>query len=278
MIIKQNLHTHSTYCDGQDTPEEMILTAIGKGFDSVGFSGHSYMYFAEDHSMSLAGTEEYKREIRQLKEKYAGKIEIFLGLEFEMYSTQVDLNDGYDYLIGSSHYFNFGDKIVGFDRSQEVVKGVIDDCFGGDGMKYAREFYKNLARLPEYGDFDILAHFDLIAKHAEKADFFDMESDEYKEYAVRAAEALAGKIPYFEVNTGAISRGYRTSPYPTPFMMREMRRLGFKPLISSDCHNRADLDCAFDLAEQMLLEAGFTERYVLTKEGFMPVALKGCVK
>lgn len=278
MIIKQNLHTHSTYCDGQDTPEEMILTAIDKGFDSVGFSGHSYMYFAEDHSMSLAGTEEYKREIRQLKEKYAGKIEIFLGLEFEMYSTQVDLNDGYDYLIGSSHYFNFGDRIVGFDRSQEVVKGVIDDCFGGDGMKYAREFYKNLARLPEYGDFDILAHFDLIAKHAEKADFFDMESDEYKEYAVRAAEALAGKIPYFEVNTGAISRGYRTSPYPTPFMMKEMRRLGFKPLISSDCHNRADLDCAFDLAEQMLLEAGFTERYVLTKEGFMPVALKGCVK
>lgn len=278
MIIKQNLHTHSTYCDGQDTPEEMILTAIDKGFDSVGFSGHSYMHFAEDHSMSLAGTEEYKREIRQLKEKYAGKIEIFLGLEFEMYSTQVDLNDGYDYLIGSSHYFNFGDRIVGFDRSQEVVKGVIDDCFGGDGMKYAKEFYKNLARLPEYGDFDILAHFDLIAKHAEKADFFDMESDEYKEYAVRAAEALAGKIPYFEVNTGAIARGYRTSPYPTPFMMKEMRRLGFKPLISSDCHNRADLDCAFDLAEQMLAESGFTERYVLTKEGFMPVPLKGKVK
>lgn len=278
MIIRQNLHTHSTYCDGQDTPEEMILTAIDKGFDSVGFSGHSYMYFAEDHSMSLAGTEEYKREIRQLKEKYAGKIDIFLGLEFEMYSTQVDLNDGYDYLIGSSHYFHFGDKIVGFDRSQEVVKGVIDDCFGGNGMKYAKEFYKNLARLPEYGDFDILAHFDLIAKHAEKADFFNMDSDEYREYAVRAAEALAGKIPYFEVNTGAIARGYRTSPYPTPFLMKEMRRLGFKPLISSDCHNRADLDCAFDLAENMLLECGFTERYVLTKEGFMPVPLKGCVK
>ena len=58
MIIKQNLHTHSTYCDGNDRPEEMILTAIDKGFDSVGFSGHSYMYFAEDHSMSVAGTEE----------------------------------------------------------------------------------------------------------------------------------------------------------------------------------------------------------------------------
>ncbi len=273
----QNLHTHSVYCDGKDTPEEMILTAIDKGFDSIGFSGHSYMYFAEDHSMSLPGTEEYKKEVRRLQEKYAGKIDVFLGLEFEMYSTQVDLT-GYDYLIGSSHYFNFGDKIVGFDRSAEVVKGVIDDCFGGDGMKYAKEFYRNLARLPEYGDFDILAHFDLITKHAETHDFFDTESDEYKEYAVRAAEALAGKIPYFEVNTGAISRGYRTTPYPSMFIMKELKRLGFKAMISSDCHDRNELDCAFDLAERMLAECGFTERYVLTKSGFVPVALEGGVK
>ncbi len=274
MIIKQNLHTHSSYCDGKDTLEEMIRTAMDKGFDSVGFSGHSYMYFAEDHSMSVQGTEDYKREVLQLKEKYAGKFEVFLGLEFEMLSTQVDLK-GYDYLIGSSHYFDFGDRIVGFDRSAEVVKGVIDECFGGDGMKYAREFYKNLARLPEYGDFDILAHFDLITKHSETHDFFDTESDEYREYAIRAAEALAGKIPYFEVNTGAISRGYRTTPYPDSFIMKEMKRLGFKPLISSDCHNREDLDCAFDLAEKMLAESGFTERYVLTQEGFKAIPLKG---
>ena len=270
----QNLHTHTNYCDGKDTPEEMILTAIDKGFDSIGFSGHSYMYFAEDHSMSLAGTEEYRREVRKLKEKYEGKIDIFLGLEFEMYSTQVDLS-GHDYLIGSSHYFDFGDRIVGFDRSAEVVKGVINECFGGDGMKYAKEYYKNIVRLPEYGDFDILGHFDLIAKHAETHDFFDMESDEYKEYAVRALEALAGKIPYFEVNTGAIARGYRTTPYPTSFLMREMNRLGFKPLISSDCHDREQLDCAFDLAERMLRECGFTERYVLTKNGFKAVPLEG---
>ncbi len=28
MKIKQNLHVHSTWCDGADTPEEMIRTAI----------------------------------------------------------------------------------------------------------------------------------------------------------------------------------------------------------------------------------------------------------
>ena len=98
----QNLHTHTSYCDGIDTSEQMVIAAIEKGFDSIGFSGHSYMYYAEDHSMSLQRTEEYKKEIARLKKKYRDKIDIFCGLEFDMYSA-IDLS-GYDYLIGSVHY------------------------------------------------------------------------------------------------------------------------------------------------------------------------------
>lgn len=91
----QNLHTHTCYCDGADTAEEVVLAAIDKGFSSIGFSGHSYMHYAPDHSMSLKGTEEYKKEIAMLKEKYQDKIDIFCGLEFDMYS-EIDLS-GYDY-------------------------------------------------------------------------------------------------------------------------------------------------------------------------------------
>ena len=32
MNTLQNLHTHSTYCDGKDTVTEMIEAAISKGF------------------------------------------------------------------------------------------------------------------------------------------------------------------------------------------------------------------------------------------------------
>ena len=37
-----NYHTHTTYCDGKDTPEEMVLAAIGYGMHALGFSTHSY--------------------------------------------------------------------------------------------------------------------------------------------------------------------------------------------------------------------------------------------
>ncbi len=271
MKNKQNLHTHSTYCDGHDTPEEMILTAMEKGFDSLGFSGHSYMAHSIYAWLSLERTEQYKIEVNRLKEKYKGRFPIYLGLEVDMFS-EIDLS-GYDYLIGSYHYFKLGEEYVGFDRSAEECRRVINTYFGGDGMAFAKEYYRQLATLPEHGDFDIIGHFDLIAKNIELDRFFDQESEEYLAAAVEAMEALAGKIPYFEVNTGCISRGYRPYPYPTLSLMKEMRRLGFKPIISSDCHDRSFLDCGFEQAEKLLKESGFTARYILTEDGFCAVEL-----
>lgn len=267
----QNLHTHSIYCDGRDTPEEMISAALEKGFDSIGFSGHSYMFFSPNHSMSLDGTEKYKKEINELKNKYSEQLDIFLGLEFEMHS-RVELS-GYDYLIGSIHYFRFGDKFVGFDRSADEVQRVIDVYFGGDGLAFAKKYYEDLCRLPEYGSFDILGHFDLITKNIEKMPLFDPDSPEYKRAAFEAIDALSGKIPFFEVNTGAIARGYRSSPYPALDLIKEFKARGFGAVISSDCHDGRYLDCAFEEARELLLAGGFNERYVLTSKGFIAVEI-----
>ena len=271
MINLQNLHTHSTYCDGKDTPEEMIERAIEKGFGSIGFSGHSYMPFAPTHSMSAKGTVEYKKEILRLKDKYRGKIDIYLGLELELYSSE-DIS-GYDYVIGSCHYFKFDDGHVGFDRSVEEVQRVIDTRFGGDGMAFAKKYYETVAELPTRGKIDIIGHFDLITKTCEKNPVFDMESKEYLDLAFGAIEGLKGRIPFFEVNTGAISRGYRTSPYPTVPVLKELKRQGFGAVISSDCHDWRNLDCHFEESRQLLRDAGFKERYILTDSGFCAVEI-----
>ncbi len=270
-MTKQNLHTHTTFCDGKNSPREMIETAIRKGFSSLGFSGHSYMAYSPSHSMSLDGTREYVQEISALKKEYADRIQIYCGIEYDMYSD-IDISY-FDYSIGSYHYFLLKDEYVGFDRSGQEVARVIDCCFGGNGMAYAREYYANLARLPEYGSFDIIGHFDLIAKHSEKFRFYDENSKEYLSYAVQAAECLAGKIPFFEVNTGAISRGYRTTPYPSVPILHELRRLGFGAVISSDCHDAEMLDCAFEDAAELLRMCGFREHYILTENGFVSEAL-----
>ncbi len=265
----QNLHTHTVYCDGADTPEEIVVEAINKGFSSIGFSGHSYMYFSDYGNISVENTELCRNEVEKLKAKYSDKLEIFNGLEVDIFS-KIDLC-GYDYLIGSVHYLEKDNEIFAMDRNAEDVKTLIETRFDGNGMEYAKKYYKTLAKLPDYGKFDIIGHFDLLTKHSDNVKFFDEESKEYRYAAVEAAECLAGKIPFFEVNTGAIARGYRKTPYPSEFLLRELKRLGFGVVISSDCHDRKKLDCGYKDAEELLIRCGFKEYYILTQSGFIPV-------
>lgn len=271
MQNKQNLHTHSTFCDGVNTPREMIEIAIEKDFDSIGFSGHSPMYYSPSYGMTLENTQLYIKEILKLKKEYAGRIDVFCGIEYDIYSD-IDLTP-YEYAIGSVHYLPINGEFVGIDRSDTEVERVIKKYFANDGLQYAKSYYENLAKLPDYGKFDIIGHFDIVAKHCEKRQFFDINSKEYIRLAVEAAEALVGKIPLFEVNTGAISRGYRSTPYPSIPILKELKRLGFGATVSSDCHDGRNLDCHFTESYELLRYCGFKEYYVFTEMGFEPVKL-----
>lgn len=271
--MKQNLHTHTVFCDGKDTPEELITHAISLGFESLGFSKHSHMrpnYYVSDPGVDPI--DEYRREILSLKEKYRGRFGIFLGLEADMlYDGSLD---GFDYLIGSVHYLALRGSRVPFDRTAEHVKNLIKEFFGGDGMAFAKCYYEHLARLPEHGKYDIIGHFDLITKHADTVKFFDETSKQYYGAAFEAAAALKGKIPFFEVNTGAISRGYRKTPYPAIPILKELGRLGFGAVITSDCHDRRYLDTGYADAVTLLRECGFREQYLLTESGFTAAPLE----
>ena len=125
------------------------------------------------------------------------------------------------------------------------------------------------------GSFDpvTLGHFDIITKNNEKGKFLDTSCKEYLDFGFEAIHALRGKIPLFEVNTGAISRGYRTAPYPQMEFLREFYQCGFGAVITSDCHNRNYIDCFYPEAEEMLRTAGFSSKWILTDHGFREVAL-----
>ncbi len=264
----QNLHTHGTFADGKDEYEATVLRALQLGFRSVGFSEHIYMPYSPEHSMSLSDTKKYKSEIKRLKDKYAADIDVFCGIEFDMYSPEKI--DEYDYVIGAVHYLKFGDKYIGFDRSVDAVKEVIDQHFAGDGIAFAKECYKQIALLPKYAKCDIIAHFDIMTKNCEKANLFDTDSKEYKDAALQALHAVGEGCNVFEVNTGAIARGYRTTPYPAPFLMKEIKDMGGFVIIGSDCHDNRYLDCSFDLAVDYIRSFGFKEIVNLTKDGFVP--------
>ena len=75
--IKSNFHTHTLLCDGINMPEEMVIAAVDKGFDTLGFSGHCYTTYDESYCMSRENTLKYKTEIARLQEKYRGQLEAY---------------------------------------------------------------------------------------------------------------------------------------------------------------------------------------------------------
>ncbi len=272
MDNKQNLHIHSTYCDGKDNPEEIILEAIKRGFDSIGFSEHSYMWFSNyPYQMKVEDMPKYKSEILSLKEKYKDQIGVFCGLEYEMFSD-IPI-DNFDYIIGSVHYLELDGRILGFDRGFNETITYLNENFDGDGLRFAKKYYETISELPTKGNFDIIGHFDLITKNNEKGEFIKTDSKQYIEYGFEAIHALKNKIPFFEVNTGAIARGYRSSPYPQIDFLKEFKECGFGAVITSDCHDKNFINCYFDESRELLLEAGFKSRYILTDNGFVEVPI-----
>ena len=79
--------------------------------------------------------------------------------------------------------------------------------------------------------------------------------------------------PIFEINTGAMSRGYRKAPYPASDILRAICMRGGRIMINSDSHEKTTQDAFFYLSADLAKEAGFTEQTVLTDEGFISIPL-----
>ena len=265
----QNLHTHTTYCDGKNTAREMIEAAISLGFDSLGFSSHAPTASRTDWEMSDAALADYIKNVSALKDEYKGRIDVLRGIELDYYSKGLIDPKDFDYSIGSVHMAFKNGVQIDFDHAYDIAKRNIDELFNGDWLAYARIYYETLADIPNVLDFDFVGHFDVLTKFSEKhPDLIDVESKEYKDVALTALHALREKKEFFEVNTGAISRGHKTMAYPAPFILDEMKAIDCKLILTSDCHAVSGIDCGFNEAREYIRSHGFDTLYNLTAGGF----------
>ena len=93
------------------------------------------------------------------------------------------------------------------------------------------------------------------------------------EPALAAMKKLHRQGLPFEINTGAMSRGYRTAPYPNPILLRELHAMGGRIMINSDSHSAGTIAYAFDQAEKIAYECGFRNVTVWSKDGFREIPL-----
>ena len=178
-ILKANYHTHTTFCDGNNSAEEMVIAAIERKFDILGFSGHSMFPFGELWHIAPKEHTEYVKTIRQLENKYKDKITILCGFEADFIPSFCEPSFSRfeqfqpDYLIGSVHYVANEKGFVTVDESPEGVKLGIDRLFNGNSKKFVQEYFYLERLMLTNGCFTILGHADLIRKRNGILNFFN---------------------------------------------------------------------------------------------------------
>lgn len=262
-----NLHTHSTFSDGKHSLEENVLSAIEKNMLSIGFSDHSFTACDTSYCMKKEQYPAYLQTISELKAAYADKLPIYTGLELDYYS-EVDPTD-YDYIIASVHYIVKDGICYPIDHSAEQQTDCIQNAFGGDVLAMVQCYFDILCEHVERVKPTLVGHFDVITKFG----LMPEDDERYRGIARQALRRVIQTCPYVEVNTGAIARGLRNTPYPSHYLLETLRKEGGEVVLGSDSHHRDNLIFYFDETVKMLKQAGFDHVCMFDGSGFEQVKI-----
>lgn len=263
-MLRADFHTHTTYCDGENTPREMVEAACRMGYTDFGFSSHADCSFCvKDLRLSGELFERYKAELSELKDEYAGKINLYIGVELDCIGPVLEA----EYTIGSTHFLYRNGEYIAVDKGREFLTDAVQRLWNGDWYAFARDYFELESNVYDRTHCDIVGHFDLLTKFNEGYVDFDESCDAYLEPALAAMKKLNSQGLPFEINTGAISRGFRTQPYPNKILLKELRNMGGRIMINSDCHRADHIGFCFDQAARLAAECGFTHTLVLAPGG-----------
>lgn len=256
----QNLHMHSTFDDGKDSCRKMLLACRKAGLRSAGVTLHSPLPFPND--WSGRSTPPFSLEMGVIRRELA-PFHVYTGIEVDSRSRDLDLK-AFDYVIGAVHFLGGGEIPLSVDESPEISRRLVNECFGGSADRAAQAYYEEVVRHCSRPEVDIVAHLDLITKFQETDPLYDPDSPKIHSAAMEAVRALVREDKIFEINTGAMSRGYRTSPYPRIDLLEEIARLGGRVTISSDAHSADAVTFGFDQALGVARQAGLRELWQLS--------------
>lgn len=216
-----NFHSHTQFCDGRASMEEMARAAAEFGMLVWGFSPHSPICVESPCNITRDDVAPYLEESNRLKDLYYGMMEILTAMEIDFISrdfgAHIDyfLNLPLDYRIGSVHFVPNQEGIpIDCDGSSERFIRNLKTGYNSDLRYVVEKFFEQELTMIELGGFDILGHFDKIAANACAVDP-DIES--YGWYGSLIKDVISNtrdKGISIEINTKAFETKNRLFPSP----------------------------------------------------------------
>lgn len=275
-----NYHTHTRFSDGSHDPEVYIEEALSQGFTSIGFSDHSPLPFENRFAIQSEDLLlDYSRNIKNLKNQYSGRINVFLGIEadfipgisapFQAWKEKA----GLDYLIGGVHllkkegherlWFIDGAKVETYDDG-------LRDIFGGDVVHAVTTYYRQVMQMIEQEKPDVVAHLDKITMHNRNR-YFTGEEKWYRDLVSETLALIRQHHTIVEVNTRGIYKQRCLSLFPDVEILKQINELNIPVILSSDAHQPGEISVYFDETLNILKNLRFSSVYQFNPPGWQPV-------
>ena len=270
-MFKTNYHSHSELCDGTGKLEEYVKSAINKGFDVFGFSGHAPLPFENDWTMAGLALKDYLNEKKRLKTAYEDIIDLKIGLEIDYVEGKMAPSDQFyknlqlDFIIGSIHVLpdiNTG-EYLGVEYTKREMEQLINDTYKGDAKPLVKEYYRLVRQMSKKRGFEIMGHIDVVKKTNIDSIYFNETEKWYKNEIELTLACIAENNQILEINTGKVLTD-PTRIYPSPWILKMANEFKIPVMLNSDAHRPDRIDNYFDEAKEIILNAGYSELMVFT--------------
>lgn len=205
-----NYHTHTWRCNhAQDIEREYVEAAVARGIRTLGFADHAPYFFDGDYysgfRMKREQYQDYVDTLRGLKQEFAGKIDIRIGVEMEYYPKYFEKTldfmggIGLDYIIMGQHFLDHTESWHAYKETDDecvlaryvdvVLEGAATGAYSyiahpdhfhfvGDG----KTWHKHMLRLCEgLKEMDVPVEMNLLGflegRHYPRRDFFEVVSE-----------------------------------------------------------------------------------------------------
>ncbi|MBT3286560.1 MAG: histidinol-phosphatase HisJ family protein [Victivallales bacterium] len=245
-------HNHSTWSDGTRSVAEMVTAAAASGLTEFGISDHYVLIphqpnNGSEWSMPLARLDEYAAEVQATTRD---GITVRLGIEADFFPETWQELPGrfagiaFDYVIGSVHYADAFPIDCSLSYWTPLSQDEVDEVY--------RVYWIRIRQLAECGMFDLVGHLDLPKKFG----YYPVADLSPERNA--ALDAIAAADLALELNTAGWDKPCAEC-YPSPALLREVRRREVPVLISADAHTPANVAAHYRRAAELLWEIGFRE-------------------
>lgn len=254
---KSDFHIHTEFSDGSGSVDDIAQAAIEKGLRQITITDHMPLPFATRYAVAEDCLERYRMEITEVQARYAGVLQINMGLEIEFISDHRSwifslVNQGWDYLIASVHHLPGKDSLHLVNGTREEFDELLQKL-DFDGKTLCERYYLTLQEAVLTGWFDIVGHLDVIKKHNSGGTFFKEDSPWYRSLVLETLDIIKAQNMMLEVNTGGFNQP-SAQQYPSSWIIREAVNRNIGMVLSSDSHTPDSLGQHFDIIEDVIAQ------------------------